>query len=68
MKLSHLTKILNGQLIGNDTSFSGVSIDTRTLQKNNLYIDTRGNVPDGVKILKTFNLLNGEPSLAAYSL
>ena len=36
--------------------------------KNNLYVDTRGNVPDGAKILKTFNLLNGDPSLVAYEL
>ncbi|OGH16053.1 MAG: hypothetical protein A3C30_00645 [Candidatus Levybacteria bacterium RIFCSPHIGHO2_02_FULL_40_18] len=43
-------------------------LDNIDKSKNNLYIDTRGNVPDGVKILKTFNLLNGEPSLAAYSL
>ena len=36
--------------------------------KNNLYVDTQGNVPDGAKILKTFNLLNGDPSLVAYTL
>jgi 4-amino-4-deoxy-L-arabinose transferase-like glycosyltransferase len=36
--------------------------------KNNLYIDTRGNVPENAKILETFYLLNGQPSLAAYTL
>lgn len=47
MKLSQLTYILNGELLGNDTTFSGISIDTRTLQKNNLYIAIKGERFDG---------------------
>ena len=43
-------------------------LDNTDKNKNNLYVDTRANVPDGAKILKTFNLLNGQPSLVAYEL
>lgn len=41
-------------------------LDNVDKKKNNLYVDTRGNVPTGARILKTFNLLNGNPTLAAY--
>ncbi len=35
--------------------------------KNNLYIDMPGKIPEGAKILATFNLLNESPALVAYS-
>ena len=36
--------------------------------QNNLYIDTRANIPSNAKILKTFSLLNSDPNLVAYAL
>jgi len=42
-----------------------------TLSKKNrniLYIDIPGNVPGNAKVLKTFNLLNGDPVLVAYAI
>lgn len=41
-------------------------VSTIALGGNNLYIDVPGNIPQNAKILKTFNLLNGKPSLVAY--
>lgn len=43
-------------------------LDNIDKSKDNLYVDMRGNVPAGAKILRTFNLLNGDPNLVAYSL
>lgn len=43
-------------------------LDSVDRNKNNLYVDTPGNVPDGAKILKAFHLLNGDPNIVAYSL
>jgi len=36
--------------------------------ENNLYINTPSKVPEGANIIKSFNLLNGQPSLVAYTL
>ena len=44
--------------------------DVRNLKnigKKNLYVDIPKRVPQSAKILKTFNLLNGTPSLEAYT-
>ncbi len=38
------------------------------VNKKNLYVGLSQNVPSGVHILKTFNYLNGQPVLAAYTL
>lgn len=47
MKLSQIARILHAQLRGEDASFNGVSIDTRTLQPGQLYIAIRGEKLDG---------------------
>jgi UDP-N-acetylmuramoyl-tripeptide--D-alanyl-D-alanine ligase len=47
MKLSELAHLLAGKLQGQDTTFDGVSIDTRTLAPQNLFIALRGPHFDG---------------------
>ncbi|MEI7797112.1 MAG: UDP-N-acetylmuramoyl-tripeptide--D-alanyl-D-alanine ligase, partial [Methylococcaceae bacterium] len=47
MKLSEIATCVNGQLIGDDGLANGVSIDTRTLQKGNIYIAVEGKNFDG---------------------
>ncbi len=41
-------------------------ISTISKQKNTLYINVYNQVPNNAHILKTFTLLNGQPSLVAY--
>jgi UDP-N-acetylmuramoyl-tripeptide--D-alanyl-D-alanine ligase len=47
MKLSECAKIVQGTLIGEDVSFSSVSIDTRSIQTKQLYIAIKGKNFDG---------------------
>ena len=47
LTLKQVAQLLNAQLIGTDAQFYGVSIDTRTLEKNNLYFAIAGAVADG---------------------
>src|SRR5574343_1337048 len=47
MFLSDIACCLNGELIGENSRIFGVSIDTRTLQKGNLYIAIEGKNFDG---------------------
>ncbi|OYV19459.1 MAG: UDP-N-acetylmuramoyl-tripeptide--D-alanyl-D-alanine ligase [Methylococcaceae bacterium NSP1-2] len=47
MKLSDCAKIVHGTLVGEDVSFSSVSIDTRAIQPNQLYIAIKGKNFDG---------------------
>lgn len=47
MKLTQLAKMVNGQLMGDDVLFSDISIDTRTLQPESLYIAIVGDRFDG---------------------
>ena len=47
LTLSAITQAVNGQLIGDDATINGVSIDTRTLNVGNLYIAIKGKQFDG---------------------
>ncbi len=47
MKLSQLAAIINGTLLGSDTTFQGVSIDSRTLKPQELFAAIKGNQFDG---------------------
>ena len=47
MKLSECAKIVQGTLIGEDVSFSSVSIDTRAIQAKQLYVAIKGKNFDG---------------------
>ncbi len=47
MRISQLLNILNSKQIGGDAEFSGVSIDTRTIKKGDLYIAIKGERFDG---------------------
>jgi len=47
MALDRVSKILNGQLIGESVDFSSVSINTRTLQAGDLYVAIQGDHFDG---------------------
>ena len=47
MLLSEVAKTVDGELIGNDLEISTVSIDTRTIVKNALYIAIKGKNLDG---------------------
>jgi len=47
IKLSECAKIVQGTLVGEDVSFSSVSIDTRAIQANQLYIAIKGKNFDG---------------------
>ena len=47
LNLQKVAQILNAQLIGESVNFSGVSIDTRTLAKGNLYFAIIGTMADG---------------------
>lgn len=47
MKLSQVSQIIKGQLFGEDVLFDGVSTDTRTLKKGQLYWALRGEKFDG---------------------
>ena len=47
--------------------FAKSVLDKIDKSQNNLYVDTRANVPSDANILRTFNLVNGNPSLVAYS-
>jgi UDP-N-acetylmuramoyl-tripeptide--D-alanyl-D-alanine ligase len=47
MKLSELARLVGGELRGEDTEFAGVSIDTRTLKPQELFIALRGPHFDG---------------------
>ncbi len=47
MKLSDCAKIVRGTLVGEDVLFSSVSIDTRAIQPNQLYIAIKGKNFDG---------------------
>jgi len=42
MNLSQVAKITNGKLLGNNTEFTGVSTDTRTLKPGDLFIARKG--------------------------
>lgn len=53
MNLLKLEKIVDGKLIGNDIAFTGVSIDTRTIQKGNLFIAIKGECLDGHDYVQT---------------
>ena len=47
LTLSAIANAVHGQLLGNDVTATGVSIDTRTLQAGNLYIAIKGKQFDG---------------------
>jgi len=47
LSLQHAALILAAQLIGKDQEFTGVSIDTRSLEPGNLYVAIRGTQFDG---------------------
>ncbi len=47
MQLSAIAQVLDGQLLGDDLSVASFSIDTRTLQKGDVYIALRGGRFDG---------------------
>lgn len=47
MNLSTLAGILQGQLTGLDTEFTGFTIDSRTVQNGNCFIAIKGDVFDG---------------------
>ncbi|HEY9051062.1 MAG TPA: UDP-N-acetylmuramoyl-tripeptide--D-alanyl-D-alanine ligase [Gammaproteobacteria bacterium] len=47
MSLVQTTKVLGGELIGNDAMFTSVSTDTRTLKKGALYFALKGERFDG---------------------
>ena len=47
MTLSMAAKICGGKNFGGDGTFTGVSIDTRTLQKGDLYVAIKGEKYDG---------------------
>ncbi|WP_085724066.1 UDP-N-acetylmuramoyl-tripeptide--D-alanyl-D-alanine ligase [Pseudomonas sp. R37(2017)] len=47
LKLSELTSVLNGRLIGTDASFDGVSIDSRAIKPGQLFIALAGPRFDG---------------------
>lgn len=51
LSLADAADILQGFLKGDDVTFTGVSNDTRTLQKNNLYIAINGENFDGHQFL-----------------
>ena len=45
--LSELENILGSSIINSDIAFEGISIDSRTIKKNELYIPIKGNKFDG---------------------
>ncbi|KEQ16764.1 UDP-N-acetylmuramoyl-tripeptide--D-alanyl-D-alanine ligase [Endozoicomonas numazuensis] len=45
--LSELVEVLDGTLTGQDTSISGISIDTRTIEAGNLFVAIKGPRFDG---------------------
>ncbi len=47
MKLSRISDVLNGKLLGHDADVHSFSIDTRTLQPGDLYFAIRGESLDG---------------------
>lgn len=47
MKLSTLARKLNGKLLGPDIDYLGLSLDTRSINPNNLFIAIRGERFDG---------------------
>ena len=47
MLLSEIASSVGGRLSGNDLQISSVSIDTRTLAKNDLYVSIKGRNFDG---------------------
>ncbi len=47
MMLSEVAKAVNGQLVGQDRAISSVSINTRTLVENDVYLAIKGSVFDG---------------------
>jgi len=53
MSLAQTTKILGGELIGNDAVFTSVSTDTRTLIKGALYFALKGERFDGHAFVST---------------
>lgn len=52
MKLSILARKLNGKLLGPDVDYIGLSIDTRRIKPNNLFIAIRGERFDGHDFLE----------------
>ncbi len=48
-------------------SFVGNPASSDLIKKNSLYITDRYNVPGSARVLKTFYLLNGQPSLIAFT-
>lgn len=53
MYLSRAAAILNGQLLGRDVLFNGVSTDSRTLAAGDLFIALQGDNFDGAAFVKT---------------
>jgi UDP-N-acetylmuramoyl-tripeptide--D-alanyl-D-alanine ligase len=47
MTLSECAAIVQGNMMGNDVSFNSVSIDTRAIKPEQLYIAIKGNNFDG---------------------
>ena len=52
MLLSNVVQALNGQLIGEDVQFSGVSSDSRKISQGDLFVALRGEHFDGYKFIK----------------
>ena len=51
LDLSELANLLDGRLHGEDHAFAGVSTDTRTLQRGDLFVALRGPNFDGHRYL-----------------
>lgn len=47
MNLQQLTQVVEGKLVGEDLFFSGVSIDSRTIKKGELFLAVKGEQFDG---------------------
>lgn len=66
MKLSELARLVNGKLHGQDTTFTGVSTDTRTLEPHNLFIALQGPNFDGHHFVATAQQQQAAATLVAH--
>ena len=51
LNLSELENILGSSVINSDVTFEGISIDSRTIKNNELYIPIKGENFDGHKFI-----------------
>ncbi|HTP63501.1 MAG TPA: UDP-N-acetylmuramoyl-tripeptide--D-alanyl-D-alanine ligase [Burkholderiales bacterium] len=63
MGLHEASEVMGGRAVGGDVRFTGISTDTRTLKRNELFVAIRGDRFDGHRFLDTARSQNAAAAL-----